>query len=282
MAVNPLRRDPSRTMPLVARWLAVFRRRLAIYRADLRRLLIEEDALGLRAFVVPTTNARWRYLDAPERSMAFRRWAEGQARDVILGGSEAQLWDGFVRDGHRRGAARAYRDARNRASRRDGARAALLPSQDEFLRRALGRAASVERLRLLTGRSREEMRGLASTLTADVARVVSQGILAGSSPEDVADVLERALGMAAIRAERIARTEMVRAAAEGQLDGMEELGEERVGLVAELSTAGDARVCDLCGPMEGEEMTLEEARGVIPIHAMCRCSWRAVRRGEPG
>jgi len=41
----------------------------------------------------------------------------------------------------------------------------------------------------------------------------------------------------------------------------------------ELSTAGDERVCATCEGLEGETYTIDEARGVIPLHPLCRCSW---------
>ena len=43
--------------------------------------------------------------------------------------------------------------------------------------------------------------------------------------------------------------------------------------MAEWSTAGDDRVCPLCGPLEGSVMTVKEARGLLPRHPNCRCAW---------
>lgn len=79
------------------------------------------------------------------------------------------------------------------------------------------------------------------------------------------------------RAKLIARTEAARAQAEGQLDEFEDLEEEEeiqgIEVLAEWSTAGDSLVCDICASHEGEIMSIEAARGMIPIHPACRCAW---------
>jgi hypothetical protein len=71
----------------------------------------------------------------------------------------------------------------------------------------------------------------------------------------------------------IARTEIINAHAEGQLDSFDMLGVEEVGVVAEWATAGDDRVCEECASIEGELFTVDEARGMIPLHPNCRCAW---------
>lgn len=45
------------------------------------------------------------------------------------------------------------------------------------------------------------------------------------------------------------------------------------GLAAEFTTQGDDKVCPECELLAGEEYTVDEARGVIPVHPNCRCTW---------
>jgi len=71
----------------------------------------------------------------------------------------------------------------------------------------------------------------------------------------------------------MARTELANAYAEAQLDAFQQLGIDEVGVLAEWLTAGDDRVCELCGSLEGRTFTVEEARGMIPQHPQCRCAW---------
>lgn len=41
----------------------------------------------------------------------------------------------------------------------------------------------------------------------------------------------------------------------------------------EFATAGDDRVCPECFELESQVFTVEEARGIIPVHPGCRCAW---------
>jgi SPP1 gp7 family putative phage head morphogenesis protein len=82
------------------------------------------------------------------------------------------------------------------------------------------------------------------------------------------------------RARMIARTEIIRAHAEGQLDALEKLGVDKVGVMVEWSTAGDDRVCSLCMSLEGVVLKIKEARGLIPRHISCRCAFSPANVGE--
>lgn len=70
-----------------------------------------------------------------------------------------------------------------------------------------------------------------------------------------------------MRNETIARTESARAMNEGQLQGYEEAGVERVYWFALADR------CPVCDPHDGEEFTLRTSRGVLPFHPRCRCMW---------
>jgi SPP1 gp7 family putative phage head morphogenesis protein len=72
------------------------------------------------------------------------------------------------------------------------------------------------------------------------------------------------------RAETIARSETARAMDEGSLNRFEEFGVKKVEL---LAAAG---CCPECGARDGNEYTIEEARGILPLHPRCRCAWGAV------
>ena len=52
--------------------------------------------------------------------------------------------------------------------------------------------------------------------------------------------------------------------------------------MAEWTTAGDERVCPECGGWEGIKMTIEEARGMIPLHPNCRCDWLPATKKSDG
>lgn len=68
----------------------------------------------------------------------------------------------------------------------------------------------------------------------------------------------------------VGRTEVVRSFTEGRLEAYKQSG---VVDKVEFVVAPDERVCPICMGLEGEEYTLEQSAGVIPVHAACRCTF---------
>jgi SPP1 gp7 family putative phage head morphogenesis protein len=87
------------------------------------------------------------------------------------------------------------------------------------------------------------------------------------------DLTDRIDSLTDSRALTIARTEVIHVHAEGQLDSFEDLGVDELGVEAEFSTAGDDLVCPQCEALEGNTYSVDEARGIIPVHPNCRCTW---------
>ena len=71
-----------------------------------------------------------------------------------------------------------------------------------------------------------------------------------------------------VRAEMIATTEVTRAAVEGEREIVNELGRQGALMKAIHQTAHDERVCPICGPRHGQEIT--DGR-YPPLHPRCRC-----------
>jgi SPP1 gp7 family putative phage head morphogenesis protein len=57
---------------------------------------------------------------------------------------------------------------------------------------------------------------------------------------------------------------------------------EGVTVDAEYTTADDNKVCPKCRQLEGNVYTIDEARGIIPVHPNCRCAWNPVVRDPSG
>ena len=224
------------------------------------------------------TNANWRFLDNPEKAKAFRQWIDLQAREVLLSSSTTQLYDGFIRDGYKKGLNRAFTDAKRKTSASLGE-----VNKEEFLRVAFDTAIGQERFRLLTGRTRQEVESAINTLSNDTVRVLTDYLLkGGSDPKELTDLLSVVMDRSEAKIESLARTEIVRAQAEGQLVMLEILGENEVGIEAEFTTAGDGVVCPQCSALEGRVFLLSQAHGVIPVHPNCRCAFQVIKRGEIG
>jgi SPP1 gp7 family putative phage head morphogenesis protein len=58
---------------------------------------------------------------------------------------------------------------------------------------------------------------------------------------------------------------------EGSLDVYEE--NRDVVKRVQFLTAFDELVCPDCGSMNGVEFEIDEARGILPLHPWCRCTW---------
>jgi len=73
------------------------------------------------------------------------------------------------------------------------------------------------------------------------------------------------------RCDSIAKTEVSRSVNEGYLQALEQ---QDVFTTVTISSAADC--CEECAAREGEEYTIEEAHGILPLHPRCRCAWTVV------
>jgi SPP1 gp7 family putative phage head morphogenesis protein len=107
---------------------------------------------------------------------------------------------------------------------------------------------------------------------------LSKGLSEGLNPRDIADNIVEQVnkGFGTVtknRARIVARTEIINAHAQGTLSRFQQAGIQEVQGRSELITASDDRVCPRCLALEGQKFKLREARNIIPVHPMCRCSW---------
>lgn len=144
-----------------------------------------------------------------------------------------------------------------------------------------------DRVGLLYTRTFNDLRGITSAMDGQISRILAQGMADGKHPRQLAKMLTRTIkgpqGDLALtdtlgrfipaerRAEVLARTEMIRAHAEAQIQEFRNWRAEGVKIKAEWTTAQDGRVCEECASREGRTYTLEEASGMIPLHPQCRC-----------
>lgn len=226
-------------------------------------------------------NTRWSFNSDAEKIKAFQEWLKQQVGTFIQGRAEEELWESYIQSGFMKGAARSYDDAINSEKWvKDQPLDFYKGSKDQFLKTAFRQPETVEKAKLLAGRAFDELQDITSTMSVKMSRVLTDGLVQGKHPSAVARDLAKEVDISRYRAEVIARTEFIRAHAEGQLDSMKKLGVTEVGVMVEWSTAGDDKVCELCEPLEGIVLTIEEARGMLPRHPMCRCAWIPANVGE--
>lgn len=137
-------------------------------------------------------------------------------------------------------------------------------------------------LQILLKRVFEELKGVTSAMAQKMARSVADGMTKGESEKQLRNRLRLDIDdITRNRALRLARTEVIRANAQGKLDAYERLGVREVEIEVEWVIVDDDRVCPRCRANAGKIFTLEEIRGLIPLHPECRCEPRIVKR-RPG
>lgn len=276
--VKVRRIDPTRTTLLRRSFEAELRRRLVRVKRQINEVVRKEDAFGLapsEPFQPPTVNAgRFSFLTKDEKLRAFNQWLQQQIdADILESSRSTRPWLAkYIESAYKKGLARAYFDSKEPLLKEkldfyQGTR-------EQFLQDLFNTAERTSKVRLVYTRAYEELKGVSSTMAQQMSRVMADGLAHGKGPYDIARTLNRTIAeIDRKRARLIARTEVIHAHAEGQLDGFEDLGVEEVGIEAEWATAGDELVCPRCEAMEGKVFKVSEARGLIPLHPNCRCAW---------
>jgi SPP1 gp7 family putative phage head morphogenesis protein len=224
-----------------------------------------------------TSNTRWEFHTDPEKVKAFQAWLRQQLDHTVRGLSQEELWKRYVEAGLKKGAARSFDDVKKPYAKgyaADESTAGFYKgSKEQFLKDSFRQPVAVEKAELLAGRAFDELENVTDDMSTKMSRVLTDGLVQGKSPEVIAKDLNREVDLGQKRSMLIARTEIIRAHAEGQLLAMENLGVDQVGVQVEWSTAKDELVCPECEDMEGTILSVEEAHGMIPLHPNCRCAW---------
>lgn len=276
------RLDPTRTTGLQKRFWKEMERRFRLLASAVKLLVDTEDAFGLRP--IPqyrplssrglAVNARWEFLTDPAKVTEFRTWLKEQTDAKILttDGTTHEPWTGeFIHSAYRQGHVRAYIDTHKEALAEPLAYAG---GREQFLRDSFAQPETLSKVQLIGTRAYGSLKGVTEEMSTQLTRLLADGLAHGEAPDVIARRMTQNIGsLSRVRAKRIARTEVIYAHAEGQLDAFTKLGVDEVGILAEWSTAGDDKVCPLCGAMEGTVLTVEDSHGLIPRHPNCRCTW---------
>lgn len=239
-----------------------------------------EDAFGLGPRPRLTLNTRWAFNTDPQKLEEFRQWLAAEYDKTVLQGGADDAWlEKYIEESYRRGGGRAFDDVRKSQLQSDSS--FFAGQRSEFLNQAFGGPASVERVKLLASRTFTDLSGVTEAMSQRMTQVLTDGLIQGVGPRQLGRQMASVIdGLGRNRATTIARTEIVRAHAEGQLDAFEKLGLDQIGIAVEWSTTGDDRVCPLCAPLEGVVMSVKEARGTLPRHPNCRCAYIPANVGE--
>lgn len=223
----------------------------------------------------------FRFQTNPQKMRSFQRWFQKQVdEDILSVDAQGKPWTAqYVNSAYRQGIVRAYVDKNKPALARS--KEFYEGGREMFLRQAFSAPESVQKIEMLYQRSFDQLKGITSQMSQSLSRELSSGLANGLNPRTIARKISKSISeIERKRAEVIARTEIIHAHAEGQLDSFERQGVRELNIMAEWSTAGDDRVCEQCAPLEGVVLTIKEARGMIPRHPNCRCTWIPANVGE--
>lgn len=269
-----LRVDPSRTNGIRRRWLAEVNKQFNLLQKAVREFIVKEDALGLAKVTtqlkINADPRRYAFQTDAQKLSAFQAWLQEQTDKGILSKSSSGK---YIDSAYKQGIIRAYLEKHRAGKNLTKTPGWYSGTQEAFLARAFGAGEAVGKVQLLATRTYETLKGMTGAMASQTARVLSEGMVRGDGAVDVGRALAERIEVSRSRALTIARTELMHAHAEGQLDGFKELGIQELDVMAEWSTAGDDRVCPICAALEGKVYTVEEARGMIPQHPNCRCTW---------
>ena len=287
--MNPLRKDPTRTTTLRNQFLADMKRRFKAFRNAIWNLIVVEDAFGLsqhdnlpegsESKTALAFNTRFAFDTDQKKVENFQSWMQEQIDEGILEIDGDDPWTSeYVGSAYKKGVTRSYTDSKPGLSEQAGF---TQGTKEEFLRESFGGPVGRRQLELLGTRAFEQLKGVTAEMSAKMTTHLVNGFAQGKNPREIAREMTKGIsGLEKKRALTIARTEIVHAYAEGQLDSFDRLGVEELTLMAEWSTAGDDLVCPKCLPLEGTVLKVSEARGLIPRHPNCRCAWIPANIGE--
>ena len=250
---------------------------------------LERNKTGIALnYLVPVTNGpNWQFLTEEQRLQEFMNWLRSQVSITVLAKSHPFGLDDpdhwltkHIERTYKNGVSRTYDEAR-RASTARAKRSPdnLSGAKEQFLRTTFSKAPTVQKVKLLASRAFNDLQGVTEAMATQIQRTLVDGFIRGQTPLQIARRLAKDVASIGIaRARAIAGTEIVRAHVEAQLDALEELGIDRVAVLAEWVTASGA--CPRCAPYSGKVFKIKAIRGKIPVHVNCRCSFRIVSRDD--
>jgi SPP1 gp7 family putative phage head morphogenesis protein len=282
---DPQRLDPSGTIAVREEFRKDVDRRFNALKRAVREFVVDGDCFGLakakpfdpfRGTPPLVSNAKeFAFQTDQEKVESFQKWFSGQVEAGFLipkdPADPTQPWTAkYVTSAYKDGKVKAYTDV-NKPGMAESVDF-FNGTKSEFLRASFNQPETVAKIKLINTRAFTQLKGVTAEMDKNISRVLSEGLAAGLSPRDIGARLDKeVVELGRVRARMIARTEIIYAHSEAMLDTFEEMGVEEVGLLAEWKAAYNA--CPRCNAKAGKRYKIKEARGMIPLHPNCRCSW---------
>lgn len=285
--------DPTKTNVLRANFVKDMNRRFNKIKKLIFTAVVTNDVFGLNPKIQANTGLpkkAFQFSTNPEKVEKFMGWLNRQVEQELLTvefrsqlgtASQAPWTNMYISDSYKRGADRAAYEAKK----------AKMPGAQTMAERGginavMGTPMHMDRLGMLYTRTFSELKGITTAMDTQISKVLAQGIADGDSPAAIARKLNKTIGggldlvtktkagitrtiPAQVRAQTLARTEVIRAHHAATIQEYRNFGMAGVKVQAEWSTSGDDRVCPECASLEGKVYTLDEIEGLIPLHPNC-------------
>lgn len=271
--------DPTKTIVLRTRFVREMRKRFRDLKQAVRKSIVELDGFNLKSNKIEA--GTFKFTTDAQKHGAFMEWLKGAEQDGILqvrrgtplASAASNNWmNVYIDTAYKRGVSQAAGNMRSAGG----------TVSQRWVDAAFNRPIHADTAGLIYSRTYNELVGITDAMDQQISRVLAQGLADGSGPMDIAsEIIDRIEGIGEARAEMLARTETIAAHAEATLNSYEEAGIEGVNMEVEFSTSDDDAVCPQCDGMAGEVISVEDARGVIPVHPNCRCAWLPVIEDGP-
>lgn len=298
--------DPTRTLTLRNRFVREMSKRFNKLASVIRQSIDTNDCFGLRAgttrrFLTQQVArpGQFAFTTSQEKIEAFMLWLDSLQQEYILsggrrgaellarlgtGGINSRWTDQYIDTAYAQGLRRARVEMRAQGIPYPDYDTML---DDQGLQMLFSQPVHLDNLGILYLRTYSDLQGITTAMDTVISRVLAQGMAEGRNPRVIADALVKiitgkgesldlvdSLGRfipAKRRAEILARTEIIRAHHIASIAEYERAGVLGVRVMAEWSTAGDGRVCEICAEMSGIIYSLERIKSLIPAHPQCRC-----------
>jgi SPP1 gp7 family putative phage head morphogenesis protein len=273
---KPKRYDPTRTGLLRRQFESDLNRRFKQLEQEVYDLIAKENVFGMVEGQV--VNARWNFRSAIDAIRQFKEWLISRSDKLVLQddpkAEDRGKWIGtHITRAYFRGADQATNYLKKKPE--DAGASSLFG-------RALRTPVNLKKVELVKARAFDELKGVTQAMSVQLGNTLADGLVRGENPLKVArNMTAQIETLNKNRARTIARTEMIRAHAEGSLDAMKQLGVTRVGVDVEWSATMidpdkgifEEKVCPKCQAMAGLVIPIEQASGLIPRHPNCRCAF---------
>jgi len=256
--------DPSQTYLLRRQFIASMNKRFNVVKTALREFFTED----VEEFSLATNAVKIKM---------FRVWLKGKVANNVLAktnGIDNKSWMCvYVTNAYYKGLTRSYNDV-NRAGKVLSGVNWFGGAQNQFLKDVSRMTPIISQIELLEMRVVNLLQGVVDDMMNKMSWVLANGITKGHDVDTIRKDLEKIIvKVSKKRAKLVVIAEVVHAQAEGQLDGFELLGVDELDAIVELLTTKKTSVCSVCKKLTAKVHSVKDARGLLPLHPLCKCAW---------